>query len=64
MTETAENYLSGLGFTDFRVRMMGRIARLQVPDSQMGHVLEKREEILDGLKKYYAAVLLDLEARG
>lgn len=63
-TETAENYLSGLGFTDFRVRMMGRIARLQVPDSQMGHVLEKREEILDGLKKYYAAVLLDLEARG
>lgn len=64
VTETAENYLSGLGFTDFRVRMMGRIARLQVPDSQMGHVLEKREEILDGLKKYYAAVLLDLEARG
>lgn len=64
VTEAAENYLFGLGFADFRVRMMGNIARLQFPADQMSHVLEKREEILDELKKHYTAVLLDLEARG
>lgn len=64
VTEAAENYLFGLGFADFRVRMMGYTARLQFPADQMSHVLEKREEILDELKKHYTAVLLDLEARG
>lgn len=64
VTEAAENYLFELGFTDFRVRMMGNIARLQFPEDQMSRVLEKREEILDRLKKHYTAVLLDLEARG
>ena len=64
VTEAAENYLFGLGFADFRVRMMGNIARLQFPADQMSHVLEKREEILDELKKHYTAVLLGLEARG
>ena len=63
-TEAAENYLFGLGFTDFRVRMAGSTARLQFPDSQMSRVLERREEILKELKKYYTAVLLDLETRG
>lgn len=63
-TEAAEDYLFGLGFTDFRVRMVGDIARLQLPDSQMNRALEKRKEILQELKKYYRAVLLDLETRG
>lgn len=63
-TEAAEDYLFGLGFTDFRVRMIGDIARLQFPDSQMDCALEKRKEILQELKKHYRAVLLDLETRG
>lgn len=63
-TEAAEDYLFDLGFTDFRVRMEGDIARLQFPDSQMNRALEKRKEILQELKKYYRAVLLDLETRG
>lgn len=63
-TEAAEDYLFDLGFTDFRVRMEGDIARLQFPDSQMNRALEKRKEILRELKKYYRAVLLDLETRG
>lgn len=62
-TEAAENYLFGLGFTDFRVRMMGETARLQFPEDQMRRVLERREDILRELKKYYTAVLLDLEVR-
>lgn len=63
-TEAAEGYLAALGFRDFRVRMLGEAARIQVPAAQLGRVLEKREEIFQELKKYYGAVLLDLEVRG
>ena len=63
-TEAAEEYLFSLGLTDFRVRMLGDCARLQVPEGQIRLVLDKRKEILETLKKYYGAVLLDLEVRG
>lgn len=62
-TEEAENFLFSLGFTDFRVRLLGNAARIQVPSSQMARLLEKREEILSKLKKYYKDVLLDLQSR-
>ncbi len=62
-TEAAESYLSGLGFTDFRVRRMGDMARLQIQAGQIGKVMEKRESIVRELKQYYTAVLLDLETR-
>ena len=64
-TEAAENFLFSLGFSDFRVRMMPNgAARLQVLSSQLPLLMEKREEILNELKKSYPAVLLDLEVRG
>lgn len=63
-TETAEAYLSSLGFSDFRVRMLGNAARVQVRENQLQFLIDKRREILDELKKYYVAVLLDLEVRG
>lgn len=63
-TEAAENYLFSVGLTDFRVRLLGDAAKLQVPENQLGVVLEKRRGILCELKKYYGAVLLDLEVRG
>ena len=53
-----------MGFTDFRVRWYAGAARLQFPAVQLPRVLERREEILTKLKKYYPAVLLDLEVRG
>ena len=62
-TEAAEDFLLSLGFTDFRVRRFGEAARLQFPASQLGRALEKREEIVRELKRYYKAVLLDMEAR-
>ncbi len=62
-TEAAEDYLLSLGFTDFRVRRLGETARLQVPANQLEKALEKREEIVKELKRYYKAVLLDMEAR-
>ena len=62
-TEQAEDFLFSLGLTDFRVRMFGGAASLQSPEGQLSKVLEKRTEIVAELKKYYDAVLLDLEVR-
>ena len=62
-TEHAENYLFSLGFTDFRVRMTGTAAKIQVPDSQFRRLMGNRASIVRELKKDYSAVLLDLEAR-
>lgn len=62
-TEQAEDFLFSLGLTDFRVRLFGSAARLQFPEGQLSKVLEKRTEIAEELKKYYDAVLLDLEVR-
>ena len=63
VTETAENFLFSLGLTNFRVRRMGDAARLQVTAAQIGKVMENRELITTVLKRFYSAVLLDLEAR-
>lgn len=63
-TERAEDSLFSLGFTDFRVRMLGSAAKLQVPASQLDRVLQHRERILEELKKTHSSVLLDLEVRG
>lgn len=63
-TESAEGELFAMGFADFRVRWYAGAARLQFPAVQLPRVLERREEILTKLKKYYPAVLLDLEVRG
>ena len=63
-TERAERFLAGLGFTDFRVRLLGGAAKLQLPASQLSALLEQRETILRELKKDYSDVLLDLEVRG
>lgn len=62
-TERAEEYLKTLGFTDFRIRLMGTAARLQLTGSQLPRLLQCREEVLKALKKDYTAVLLDLEVR-
>lgn len=62
-TERAEDVLSSLGFTDFRVRLLDGCARIQVPAGQLPLALERREEIISELKRHYGGVLLDLEAR-
>ncbi len=62
--EEAEKYLFKLGFTDFRVRSDDGHARIQLPLSQFGKLLELRENVLRELKRYYRTVSLDLEARG
>ena len=64
VTEAAESDLFSLGFTDFRVRMVGHSAKIQLPAAQMPRLLEHRQEILQRLGPDYDGVWLDLEGRG
>lgn len=63
-TEAAEEALFSMGFTDFRVRLLDGCGRIQLPAEQLPLLLERREEVLRELKRYYPAVVLDLEVRG
>ena len=66
ITEKAEAFMAGLGFSDFRVRMLSEekpVAKLEVRESQLPLLLKKKNEIIMELKKYYSRVLLDLEMR-
>lgn len=61
--EKAENALFALGFSDFRVRLLGGGARLQVPAGQWERAAELRTQLLTALKPWFDTVLLDLETR-
>ncbi|HIW49782.1 MAG TPA: ATP-dependent sacrificial sulfur transferase LarE [Candidatus Blautia intestinavium] len=61
--ERSEDALSALGFSDFRVRVFHDAARIQLPKGQFEKAAQDRERILNVLKPYFTAVLLDLEAR-
>ena len=63
VTETSEKLLSDMGFSDFRVRLSGKDAKLQMREEQLEKVLSHREVILEKLKPYYSSVTLDLETR-
>lgn len=62
-TERSEDLLRNLGFSDFRIRLMGDAAKIQLPESQIPILLLHREAILATFKRDYSAVLLDLEVR-
>lgn len=62
-TEEAEGLLFSLGFSGFRVRLLGGRALVQLPEGQLPLLLEKRGQVLEGLKGRYSGVLLDLEPR-
>ena len=61
--ERGENALFRLGFSDFRVRLLGDAARLQVPADQMEKAIALRGEINRALEADFSAVLLDLAGR-
>ena len=52
-----------MGFQDFRVRMYGDAARIQVRAEQLALALEKRKEITERLGGLFDGVLLDLNVR-
>ncbi len=64
ITEKAESFMVELGFSDFRVRLLNTgDAKLELRESQLPLLFEKKKEILMELKKSYKRVLLDLELR-
>ena len=62
-TEQAEGYLMSLGFRDFRVRLFGGGARIQLRENQFPLFMQHREAIVTTLRQWYDAVLLDGEVR-
>lgn len=61
--EAGENILFSMGFQDFRIRLRGDIALLQIPASQFSYVMEKRQQLLEQLSPLFSIVTLDLSAR-
>lgn len=61
--ERGEEALFRLGFTDFRLRLLGDAARLQLPAGQMERAAAMRSEIIQALGTEFSAVLLDLAGR-
>lgn len=61
--EAGENILFTFGFTDFRIRWFHGAARIQLAESQISLLTEKREEIRKRLVPLFEEVLLDLKSR-
>lgn len=61
--EGAEDALFKMNYSDFRVRILGDAARLQLPGGQMARAIEEREEISAALKPWFDIILLDLKGR-
>lgn len=61
--EAAEAAVAGLGFSDLRVRTLGRLAKLQLPDDQLARAVELRAELVAALRPYFDDVVLDLRGR-
>ena len=61
--ERGEDALFKLGFTDFRVRLLGDAARIQLPEAQMERAVQLHDTIAKALERDFSAVLLDLKGR-
>lgn len=60
--EQGEKILKEQGFYNVRLRVHGEIARIEVDSSDLQALVERRKEIISGLKKLgYTYVTLDLE---
>ena len=62
-TEKSESYLTELGFSDFRIRLSGTEAKIQLKEEQLEKLLYNRRNILETLKPFYTAITVDLEVR-
>ena len=59
--EAAEEVMSDLGFSQFRVRHHGEVARLEVPEQELANAVSKHSELQTRIKATgYAFVALDL----
>lgn len=61
--EGGETELAALGFSDFRIRLFGEGARIQLPKGQMARAVEERGVLRQSLAPFFDIVLLDLKER-
>ncbi len=61
--ERSEKSLFKMGFSDFRIRVVGNSAKIQLKTEQMPLLLTKRVKIIDILSIDFEDILLDLKAR-
>lgn len=61
--EQGEQYLALHGFTDFRLRVMGNTAKLQLTEEQFPLLMQHRSEVYKALSEQFAQVVLDLMPR-
>ena len=61
--ERAEGALMTMGFSDLRVRVLGRLGRLQLPAGQFEEAVRRHGEITGALAPWFDGVLLDLAPR-
>ena len=59
----AEKYLFSLGFSNFRVRISGKEATLELSQKDTLRFHENQKEIEKRLKKYFQCVIIEPEAR-
>lgn len=62
-TERAEDAMKAMGFSDFRVRTIGNMAKIQVKQDDFDRIFCHREELLRVMRPAYDGVVLDLEER-
>lgn len=63
ITEAAEAFLFDLGFTDFRIRMIGSSAKLQFTKQDQVRFYELEQKITNRLLEDYDEVIVDTEVR-
>lgn len=63
ITERAESILHDMGFRDFRVRMRGGSALVQVTESQLAEAFAREEEIRELLSDLYDEINIDESPR-
>ncbi len=60
--EAAEDYLSGFGFTQLRVRYHGSVARIEIPPDQFNLLLDHRQDISQTLKEIgFSHISMDIQ---
>ena len=63
ITEKAESILFDMGFRDFRVRMRGRSALVQIAESQHAEALACEDKIIRALSGLYEKITIDENPR-
>lgn len=62
MVDKAEQLLLDLGFHQLRVRIHGKMARIEVLPDELQKILDKREQIVKAFKEYgFTYVTMDLQ---